>query len=117
MMILGAAGFISGIISGMGIGGGTILIPALMFFGDMTQQQAQSINIIYFIPTAVVALIKHKKDGNIEMKTVKPIIFWGIAGALAGAFIATAIDSESLKKLFGIFLLVMGIMEIFKKKE
>lgn len=117
MMILGIAGFISGIISGMGIGGGTILIPALIFFGDMTQQQAQSINIIYFIPTAVVALVKHKKDGNIEIKTAKPIIVWGIAGALAGAFIATSIDSESLKKLFGMFLLVMGIMEIFKKKE
>ena len=117
MIILGIAGFFSGIISGMGIGGGTILIPALIFFGEMSQQQAQSINIIYFVPTAVVALIRHKKDGNIEVKTVKTIVAWGIIGAAAGAVIATSIDSDSLKKLFGIFLLVMGIMEIFKKKK
>ena len=50
-------GIVSGMISGMGIGGGTILIPALLFLQDMNQQQAQGINLIYFIPTAVIALI------------------------------------------------------------
>ena len=55
-------GFLSGIISGMGIGGGTILIPALLFLTDITQQQAQGINLIYFIPTALTALMTHQKQ-------------------------------------------------------
>ena len=59
-----AIGFFSGIISGMGIGGGTILIPALLFLTEVNQQQAQGVNLIYFIPTAVMALITHRKNGH-----------------------------------------------------
>ena len=63
-------GIVSGMISGMGIGGGTILIPALLFLQDMNQQQAQGINLIYFIPTAVIALITHIKNKNIETNRI-----------------------------------------------
>lgn len=66
-----AIGFFSGIISGMGIGGGTILIPALLFLTEVNQQQAQGVNLIYFIPTAVVALITHRKNGTLDLKTAK----------------------------------------------
>ncbi|MDR1913813.1 MAG: TSUP family transporter, partial [Clostridiales bacterium] len=67
-------GLLSGIISGMGIGGGTILIPALCILYDTQQQTAQNINLIYFIPTAIIALITHVKQGNIEKKPLPPII-------------------------------------------
>ena len=107
-----AIGFFSGIISGMGIGGGTILIPALLFLTEVNQQQAQGVNLIYFIPTAVVALITHRKNG-----TAKPLALLGLAGAAAGAFLAVSLESEILKKLFGGFLLLMGLSEIFKKKK
>ena len=116
MIGMALAGFLSGVISGMGIGGGTVLIPALMFLQDMTQQQAQSINLIYFIPTAVGALVLHNKSDNLEKSVLKPIILFGLVGAVAGALIAVNLDSTVLKKIFGGFLLVMGVVEIFKKK-
>ncbi|HCT65258.1 MAG TPA: sulfite exporter TauE/SafE family protein [Lachnospiraceae bacterium] len=108
-------GLLSGIISGMGIGGGAVLIPALCFFMNVGQQQAQSINLLFFIPTAVVAIIKHKKEGNIDFSLVKPVIIFGIVGAVVGSLIAVNMDGNILRKLFGGFLLFMGIWEIFKK--
>ena len=112
-----AAGFFSGIISGMGIGGGTILIPALLFLTDINQHQAQGVNLIYFIPTAVTALIAHQKAGNISWTTAKPLAVLGLAGAAAGAFLAVSLQAGLLRKIFGGFLLLMGLSEIFKKKK
>ena len=117
MMWVALVGFCSGIISGMGIGGGTILIPALLFFTDITQQQAQGVNLIYFVPTAITALITHQKKGNLDWKTAKPLAVLGLAGAAAGAFLAVSLESEILRKIFGGFLFLMGLSEILKKKE
>lgn len=117
MMWVALVGFCSGIISGMGIGGGTILIPALLFFTDITQQQAQGVNLIYFVPTAITALITHQKKGNLDWKTAKPLAVLGLAGAAAGAFLAVSLESEILRKIFGGFLFLMGLSEIFKKKK
>ena len=117
MMWVALVGFCSGIISGMGIGGGTILIPALLFFTDITQQQAQGVNLIYFIPTAITALITHQKKGTLDWKTAKPLAILGLAGAAAGAFLAVSLESEVLRKIFGGFLFLMGLSEIFKKKK
>ena len=110
-------GLLSGIISGMGIGGGVLLIPALAFFFGTAQQQAQNINLIYFIPTAIIALITHIKAGNIEKKIVLKLILTGAVGAVLGALLAVKIDSGVLRKLFGGFLLIMGAAEAFKKEK
>ena len=117
MMWVALVGFCSGIISGMGIGGGTILIPALLFLTDINQQQAQGINLIYFIPTAITALITHQKKGSLDWKTAKPLAAMGLAGAAAGAFLAVSLESELLRKIFGGFLFLMGLSEIFKKRK
>lgn len=117
MMWVALVGFCAGIISGMGIGGGTILIPALLFLTDITQQQAQGVNLIYFIPTAITALITHQKKGSLDWKTAKPLAVLGLAGAAAGAFLAVSLESELLRKIFGGFLFLMGLSEIFKKKK
>ena len=117
MMWVALVGFCAGIISGMGIGGGTILIPALLFLTDITQQQAQGVNLIYFIPTAITALITHQKKGSLDWKTAKPLAAMGLVGAAAGAFLAVSLESELLRKIFGGFLFLMGLSEIFKKKK
>ena len=117
MMWVALVGFCAGIISGMGIGGGTILIPALLFLTDITQQQAQGINLIYFIPTAITALITHQKKGSLDWKTAKPLAAMGLVGAAAGAFLAVSLESELLRKIFGGFLFLMGFSEIFKKRK
>jgi uncharacterized protein len=114
-MILFILGLISGIIGGMGIGGGTILIPGLIFFTDLKQQTVQSINLIAFIPVALVALFIHSKNGNVLPKLSFPIIIFGLMGAWLGSKIALQIPSETLRKMFGFFLLAMGIYELIYK--
>ena len=109
-------GLLSGIISGMGIGGGTILIPSLIFFSSLKQQEAQGINLIVFIPVAIVALVVHAKEKNIDFKYGKWIILGGIGGAIIGSIIAMKIEANSLRKYFGIFLLLIGIYEFIKKE-
>ncbi|MCL1845848.1 MAG: sulfite exporter TauE/SafE family protein [Defluviitaleaceae bacterium] len=107
-------GFASGIVSGMGIGGGAILIPALTIFLDIEQQKAQNINLLYYIPTALIALRVHKKEGNIEKKGLTPLILCAIPGTIAGALIAINIDANYLRKGFAVFLLCMAIYELKK---
>ena len=109
-------GLLSGIISGMGIGGGAILIPSLVFFSSLEQQEAQGINLMVFVPVAIVALIVHAKEKNIDFKYAKWIILGGIGGAMIGSLLAMKINPDSLRKYFGIFLLFIGIYEFFKKK-
>ncbi|WP_053957603.1 sulfite exporter TauE/SafE family protein [Inediibacterium massiliense] len=110
-------GLLSGIIGGMGIGGGTILIPSLIFFTSLTQQQAQSVNLISFIPVASVALITHLKNKNVETKLSLPLIGLGVIGAILGSFLAIHLSSMLLRKLFGVFLFLMGIYEFFYKDK
>lgn len=107
-------GFFSGIISGMGIGGGAILIPALIMFEKISQQTAQGINLTYFIPTALIALFVHLKNKSIQIKTALLLGVSGLPGAVLGSFLASSLKGEVLRKMFGIFLLFVGIYEIFK---
>ena len=109
-------GLLSGVLGGMGVGGGTLLIPALTIFFQTQQQQAQKINLLYFIPTAVVALVIHIKDGNVEKKAVGWLAVCGAATAVFGALLAVRMDADVLRRVFGFFLLVMGVMEFFKRE-
>lgn len=108
------SGLFSGIISGMGIGGGTILIPALTMFLNVDQHRAQGVNLLFFIPTAIIALFIHKKNNNLDFKIAKPLIITGLLGAAIGSFVAISIDAQLLRRLFGIFLFAMGGYEIYK---
>lgn len=117
ILILFLIGLFSGIISGMGIGGGTILIPSLSIFLDYEQKAAQNINLLYFIPTAVIALITHVKNNNVEKKIIKKIIVFGIIGAICGSLLAGWLNSIILRKLFGVFLIIMGLSEVLKKNK
>lgn len=117
MIWLFLIGLISGVISGMGIGGGAILIPALTLIFDFEQKMAQNINLLYFIPTAIIAIFVHSKNKNIETKGLLKIIIFGIVGAIIGSVIAINLKGEILRKIFGWFLLFMGISEMFKKEK
>ena len=106
-------GFISGIVSGTGMGGGTILILCLTIFLGINQKIAQATNLIFFIPTSIAAIYVNIKEKKINLKVAKPIIFWGIIGAILGAIIAQKIEINLLKKMFGIFLAIIAIHEIY----
>ncbi len=111
------AGFLSGIISGMGIGGGTILIPTLAFLYGIEQQQSQGVNLVFFLPTAIIALYLHNKNHRVEWGLTKKIALWGIIGAIGGSLLAMSLAPDLLRKVFGGFLLLMGVKEIFVKKK
>ncbi|MFA5524501.1 MAG: sulfite exporter TauE/SafE family protein [Tissierellales bacterium] len=110
-------GLLSGVISGMGIGGGTILIPGLIIFSNLNQHQAQGVNLLVFIPIAIVALITHFREKNISLKIASPIILTGLLGAFAGSTIAMKMTPSLLRKIFATFLFAMGIYEIFNRKK
>lgn len=116
-MIVILIGLAAGIISGMGIGGGAILIPALVLFVKPEQHVAQSVNLLFFIPTAIVALTIHIKHKNVDFKVGVPILLFGLGGAILGSKIALAINGDILRKIFGVFLLIMGLYEIFSKQK
>ncbi|HOQ17523.1 MAG TPA: sulfite exporter TauE/SafE family protein [Defluviitaleaceae bacterium] len=116
-MILFVIGLLSGLISGMGIGGGTVLIPALTIFVGMSQHSAQSINLIYFIPTAIAALVIHIRNKRIRKELLWFLIGGGVVGSVIGSFVAISLDAVLLRKLFGVFLFYMGIAEIRKNKR
>ena len=107
-------GFLSGIISGMGIGGGAVLIPALIIMEGISQQMAQGINLTYFIPTAVISLFVHIKNKNVVFKTAAIIGSCGMAGSVLGSLVAVSMNSQILRRMFGFFLLFVGIYEICK---
>lgn len=106
-------GFISGIVSGTGMGGGTILILCLSIFLEIEQKTAQATNLIFFIPTSLAAIYINIKQKKINLKASKIIIFFGIIGAIIGATIAKNMDTKILKKSFGIFLAFIAIHEIY----
>ncbi len=116
-MVVILIGLAAGIISGMGIGGGAILIPALVLFAEPDQHVAQSTNLLFFIPTAIVALCIHIRHKNVKFKTGLPIMLFGLAGAVLGSKLALAMNGMVLRKGFGVFLLAMGIYEILGKKK
>lgn len=116
-MIAFLIGIAAGILGGMGIGGGTILIPSLIIFMNANQHTAQSINLISFIPAATIALVYHFKNKNIEKGIIKHLVFSGIFGAITGSLIAIKLNPTLLKKLFGVFLFIMGLIEILSIKE
>lgn len=106
-------GLVSGIVSGTGMGGGTILIFLLTFVCGIEQHVAQATNLIFFIPTSIVAIIVNLKNKNIEIQKGILISLFGILGAIIGANISLKLDVSILKKFFGIFLALIAINEIY----
>jgi uncharacterized membrane protein YfcA len=109
-------GFLTGILSGLGVGGGTLLLIWLTAFAGLPQAQAQGINLLYFLPCAALALRAHIKNGLVDRAAALPAAVAGLAAAPAFALLATVLDGSLLRRAFGAFLLVVGCTELFKKE-
>ena len=106
-------GVISGIIAALGMGGGTILILLLSLFSELRQHLIQGTNLIVFIPTSIVAIYMNVKNKSIDYKLSKIFIIFGIVGAIFGSILSFKVESKTLKKYFGIFLLLIAIFESY----
>ena len=107
-------GFISGNFTGLGMGGGTILILLLSLFMQLDQHVAQATNLIFFIPTSIASILTNIKQKNIDFKLAKTILIFGIIGTKIGAIISQKISSNVLKKYFAIFILIIALHEIYE---
>ena len=106
-------GLIAGIVSGTGMGGGTVLILLLTAFNGIEQHIAQATNLIFFIPTSIVAIITNWKHKLIDKKLALTISIGGTIGAALGAILSSELNVSALRKYFGIFLATIAIWEIY----
>ena len=106
-------GLVSGIVSGTGMGGGTVLILLLTLIMGIDQHIAQATNLIFFIPTSISAIIANWKYKLVDKKIALWVSIAGTIGAVGGALISNKTDVESLRKYFGIFLEMIAIFEIY----
>jgi len=105
------AGLFSGVVSGAGLGGGTVLIPFLTLLLDTPQKDAQTINLLAYLPAAAVAVLLHAKKRRIAWQLIRPALLWGILGAAAGLALALVAPPKLLKRLFGAFLIGLAIAQ------
>ena len=106
------AGLLGGVLGGMGMGGGTLLIPLLTLFCKTPQHAAQAANLVSFIPMAAAALIIHFKKKLVDVSGVLYIVIPSCAAAVAASFLAKNIQGELLKRLFGGFIAALGVYQL-----
>ena len=116
-LIAFAAGAATGVLSAFGIGGGSLLLIYLTAFAGVSQQAAQGINLLYFLPAAAAALPAHHKNGLLEKGVILPAILAGLGTAAAAAWLSNGLDTGLLRKLFGVFLLYIGVTQLVKRDE
>jgi len=106
VLLLLAIGIAAGILSGMvGVGGGLIIVPALVFFLGFTQHQAQGTSLgLLLLPVGILAVINYYNKGNIDIKVVLVMSIAFVLGGWIGSKIALSLPQETLKKIFAIFL-------------
>jgi len=107
-------GLIGGIFGGMGMGGGTLLIPLLTIFLAVNQKLAQGYNLIAFLIMAVFVLIIHIKNKMINLKSVIILDIFGIAFCILGSLLISVIKSEILHYIFAGFLILLSFYEFYK---
>lgn len=112
-VMLFVAGVTSGILGGMGMGGGTVLIPILTIFFNVEQKQAQGVNLAAFIPMAFLSLIVHVKNKRVEWRGISWIILPAALTSFGGSIIVQAADGEVLKRIFGGFLTLLSFFQFF----
>ena len=108
LVLVGIAG---GVLGGMGMGGGTALIPLLVVLFRVDQKVAQATNVISFIPMAIITLVLHYKNGLISSEKVAYIIIPALVSCVGGCLLAKVIQTKLLTKIFGAFLIVLSILQ------
>lgn len=106
-------GIISGMVSGIGMGGGTVLILLLTMFMNTEQHIAQATNLIFFVPTSISAIIMNIKEKNINLNIGIKVAIFGVIGAIVGSMISNKLEVNVLRKYFGFFLAAVGSYQIY----
>ena len=110
------AGFGTGILSAWGVGGGTLLLLIMTLFLGVDQTTAQGINLLYFLPTAGMGLLFHRKNGLLDKQVIRRAVPVGLPSAAVAAWLANVVDVAVLRKPFGVFLLFVGMTTLWQTK-
>lgn len=111
------AGLVCGVISGFGIGGGSLLMVWMTAVAGVAQHTAQGINLLYFLPTAAASLLVHVRNRFVKWQVVIPAAVCGSAAAALSAYLTTGMEEGLLRKIFGVFLLFVGFSELFGRQR
>lgn len=105
------------VISAWGVGGGTLLLLVMTLFLGVDQRTAQGINLLFFLPTALSALVCHIRGGYLDKPTLRAAVPPAVVCAAIGAWAATAVDVAVLRKPFGVYLLLSGVCLLWPRKS
>jgi len=119
ILLLAIIGLAAGILSGMiGIGGGIIIVPALVFVLGFTQQQAQGTSLgLLLLPVGILAVMNYYKQGYIDVKVVTIMCITFVAGGWLGSKIALSLPQETVKKIFAVILILVAFKMLFLDKR
>lgn len=112
-----AVGLATGVLSGCGVGGGSLLMLYLTLLGGMGQYQAAGVNLAYFLACAPAALVGHAKNGLVDKRAALWCVLAGLPASALAALTAARLDVSLLRRAFGLFLLIVGAKELFTKRK
>ena len=110
-LVLFLCGVAGGVPAGMGMGGGTVLIPLLTLFG-VPQTCAQAVNLVAFLPMAALALPVHAKSGLLRGEGLVPLVLSALVFSALGSLCAAVLPSALLERAFGAFLIVLALLRL-----
>lgn len=110
IVALVALGLLAGVAAAaLGLGGGIIFVPSLVVLFGFEQHIAQGTSLAVIFPTAIVATLAHARLGNVRWRLALPIGLAGIVGAVLGAQVALQLDADLLRRMFGVFLILLAV--------
>jgi uncharacterized protein len=115
VLLVIAAGIAVGVLSALfGVGGGIIMVPFLVLVLDQSQHIAEGTSLVVIVPTAIVGAFVHRRSGYVSLRAAAWLALGGISGAWLGAEAALRLDGSVLQFLFGLFLLLSGVMTVHR---
>lgn len=115
--VAGIVGFLSGLTASLGLGGGMVLLVYLTGILSLSQLEAQGINLIFFLPIALISLIMHSKSRLIDWRIISPALLSGAVSAAVVAFAVRFIETNLLSKAFAVLIIIIGIKELLYKQK
>jgi uncharacterized protein len=117
ILIILVIGIVAGVFSGfIGIGGGLVIVPALVYFFSMNQHQAQGTSLAMMLPPiGILAVYNYYKGGYVDFRIAGILCLSFIIGSFFGSKFAIALPAETVKKIFGAIIIIVGLKMIFEK--
>lgn len=117
IVIASVVGFLSGLTASMGLGGGMVLLVYLTGILSLSQLEAQGINLVFFLPIALISLIIHSKSHLIDWRVISPALISGAVSAASVSFLVRFIGTNILQKGFAVLIIIVGIKELLYKQK